>query len=154
MTTDGKFESIEDFSKNATMDDAMELFKFYCKYLKGTVKFPTKEEPNPKCRFQFLASEAKQEMHKVKFDVAGKTLGDVVEILEEYLAEKTLLQSTTKEKPPLKFVEGRQDFTKRSVMMTDDHWHRLQKLYNMYPIMNKHYVFQALLEDALSRLGV
>lgn len=154
MTTDGKFESIEDFSKNATWDDILELFEFYCKYLKGTVKFPTKEEPNPKCRFQFLASEAKQEMHKIKLNTEGNTIGDAIEILEEIVAKKKLFQSTTKEKPPLKFVEGRHAFTKRSVMMTEDHWHRLQKLYDMYPIMNKHYVFQALLEDALSRLGV
>ena len=156
MTSDGKFTSIEDFHENATKNDAMELFEFYCNYLIGGEKFPTKEEPNPKCRFQFLASEAKQEMHKVKIsDVEGKTLGDAVEILEKKLVEKApLLESTTKEKPPLKFVEERQKFTKRSVMMTEDHWHRLQKLYDMYPTMSKHYVLQAFLEDALSRLGV
>lgn len=154
MTTDGKFESIEDFSKNATWYDILELFRFYRKYLEGTVKFPTKEEPNPKCRFQFLASEAKQEMHKLKLDEKGHTVGDAIEILEEIAARKKLLQSTTKEKPPLKFVVGKHAFTKRSVMMTEDHWHRLQKLYDMYPTINKHYVFQALLEDALSRLGM
>lgn len=76
------------------------------------------------------------------------------ESIEDFSKNATMFQSTTKEKPPLKFVVGKHAFTKRSVMMTEDHWHRLQKLYDMYPIINKHHVFQALLEDALSRLGV
>ena len=145
MTTSRKFTSIEDFSLNATLDDVVELFDFYLEYLAETNNFPSPKEPKPDCKYQFSAAEAKQELDKWTYN--GHPLVSTV-------GKKHPLVFAIEQKQPLKFVEKKQKFTKRSVMMTEDHWHRLQKLYDMYPTMSKHYVFQALLEDALSRLGV
>lgn len=149
--SDGIFESREDFRIHSTTEDVMELFEFYIKYRKGLEYFPTKKEPNPECRFQFSADEARQVLSEFYLsDEEGFILMGAIYFIEDIL----FIDSNTKKNPHLKFLEKKQKFTKRSVMMTEDHWHRLQKLYDMYPTMNKHYVFQAFLEDAFARLGV
>ena len=151
MTNDGIFESREDFRENATTDDVMELFEFYLKYRKGQECFPTKKEPNPKCRFQFSLSEALQALREFYLsDKEGRFRMGAFDFIENIL----FIDSNTNEKPPLKFVEKKQDFTKRSVMMTKDHWQRLQTLYEMYPTRDKSYVLQAFLEHAFSSLGL
>lgn len=35
------------------------------------------------------------------------------------------------------FAEEKQDFPKRSLLITNEHWERLQKVYDKYPVMGK-----------------
>lgn len=37
----------------------------------------------------------------------------------------------------LAFAEEKQDFPKRSLLITNEHWERLQKVYDKYPVMGK-----------------
>lgn len=149
MTNDGKFVTIEDFRENATWDDYVELFEFYLKYLKGTEKFPTKEEPRPECFFQFSAAEAMQELDECELEY-GCTFGNIAAIVERVLSR----ESATKEKVHFIIGKGKYEFIKQSVMMTEDHWNRLQRIYDQYSPINKYFVLNGLLEEIISKYEV
>lgn len=132
MTQDGKFLSIEDFRANATGADYEELWNFY---QSGTKNFPTTKEPKPECRFQFSSTAAKKE-------------------LDEWRQRKKDVLEQPIEAVKLTFTEKKQDFRKHSLLITEEQWNRLQKVYDQYPVMGKQYVLHAFLEYSLTRLGV
>lgn len=132
MTENGQFVSVLDFRVNAKESDYQELWNFY---QSGTRNFPTKKGPKPECRFQFGATSAK-------------------ELLTEWIQGKEQNQEpvrpkndTTGEKSTPLFDDTKKEFAKRSVMMTDANWDRLQKIYDKYASRSKHYVLDALLEE-------
>lgn len=134
MTQDGKFLSIEDFRANATEADYEELWNFY---QSGTKNFPTTKEPKPECRFQFSDGSARKELDKWR-----------------KRKEQAALEQQPVEAVKLTFAEEKQDFRKHSLLITEEQWNRLQKVYDQYPVMGKQYVLHAFLEYALTRLGV
>lgn len=140
MTEDGKFVSVPDFRENATDEDYRELWNLY---QSGTRNFPTKAEPKPDCRFQFSATAAKNLLDERKQEKRAN--GQWESIMKEHIIGEPV---------GLKFSEVKLEFTKRSMQMTANQWNRLQKVFDMYPITNKNYVLHAVLEYALTQLGV
>lgn len=119
----GKFESIEDFRKNATEKDYEDLMEFY---QSGVKNFPTEKEPKPNCKYQFSSSAAKGELDK-------------------------WAKAKAKAAEELKFDDRKKEFEKHSFEVTKDQWERLQKVYDRYASRSKKYVLNALLEEVISK---
>lgn len=134
MTENGQFLSVPDFRENATEEDYQELYNFY---QTGTKNFPTRKEPKPDCRFQFGATSAKELLTKW---IQKK--GPSQEESHEPVRQDAAGDNAT----PM-FDDAKKDFTKRSVLMTDANWDRLQAIYDRYASRSKHYVLDALLTE-------
>lgn len=133
MTQDGKFVSVEDFRANAAEADYEELWNLY---QLGTKNFPRGKEPGEEYRFLFSATSAKKLLDEWRQRKEQADLKQPVEAVK------------------LTFAEEKQEFQKRSLLLTEEHWERLQKIFNKYPTRGKQYVLHAFLEYALTRLGV
>lgn len=138
MTPEGKFVSIEDFRENATEEDCQELYNMV-RTSGSSRMFKSEKNPSPDHRFQFSYSSAKKEADK----------------WHESRKQDTAQPAPAKEEPTTavvpKFDDERKTFAKRSVMVTDDHWNRLQKIFDKHASRSKHYVLHALLEEIISK---
>lgn len=145
MTEDGKFVSVPDFRANAREEDYEELWNLY---QQGTRNFPKKGERSPDSRFQFSASAAKVLLddwqQRRGTDIRGNNLG-----VQEGVPVGGLISSM-----PLKISEVKLDFEKHSLLLTEEHWQRLQAVFDRYPTRGKNYVLHAVMERALAGLDV
>lgn len=138
MTEEGKFVSVPDFKRYAMDEDYRALENFIATNPKD---FKSKDNPNPEGKYLFSISAAR-------------------ELVKDWHAKQQPAETigTAKEDSPgevvLEFAKTKQVFNKRSIMVVDEQWERLQAVYDKYPYVEKAYVLQAVLDKVLTLMGV